>query len=514
MSILTSDTILIRYTVCNLHMDLQHFVERYKQKLIEVIPLLIVLIIGIVVWSYVWDLAVTDYLDGGTWKSRAVWLGPGYNLGEYDIFGYTVYYQFEGYSDHSFFYRHWGYNILYGHLPYSGEFGYLRLDGVVNENGVYIFPPLTALLYGLGVLIDLNNCGIGFLIVLFGYITAFPVYGIAKHLSHNKYVGAVAALTYLLNPIVLYQTAYVWMNPAPFIFFFLSGFYMLIRGARHTGTLLIVVAALFKQTAWFLGLPLIVYLLLKERTTTEELLNPFKEIYRSLARTVDVKGFFFSVILVLAFGGAILLPFYLAQPVMLPFMELSAGGFLLDSFTDPPGYGSPMRLQVLPVVAGLPWLAEALEPWVYHGFLLWFGVATFTGIMFLIPKFREKNNTFFRRLLFLTMILLFWVHLTGPRGVYKYYFVVFAPFFSIFSSSKMIRAEEEKVPLSFGMFFLPIILSSLILIPPRNVYFFYVLLIFIGYIIASVIRRPRWLRLRRSSDKQTELTPQGDIESE
>ena len=66
-------------------------------------------------------------------------------------------------------------------------------------------------------------------------------------------VGEVAALTYLLNPLMLYHTDFLWFNPAPFVFFFFAGFYMLIRGKRLTGTLLIVCAALFKQTAYFCG---------------------------------------------------------------------------------------------------------------------------------------------------------------------------------------------------------------------------------------------------------------------
>ncbi len=469
-------------------MTVRDLMNKAKIILVENIVFIIVLIIGLIVWNYVWNLAVVDYLDSGFWNSRHVWLGPGVDPGQFTLFGLTIEYQFEGYSDYSFFYVHWGYNILYGVLPYTPEFGYLSMDGIVNQNGVYLFPPLTALLYGLGILISPDNTGIGLLFTVFGYLTVFPVYGIARHLSNNRRYGEAAALTYILNPMMLYYIAFLWMNPAPFIFFIFSGIYMLMRGRRHTGTLLIVIAALFKQMAWFVGLPLIVYLLLKPRDSSERNTKE-KGLLIRLLGYFDFKGFFGSVILVVLFVAAIALPFFLFQPHMIQFMSLAAGGFALESPTEPPGYASPMRLQILPVVAGLPDLAILLDYLVFYSVLLWFGVTLIVGLYAIIPK--HENRMYFRRFMLIVLVLLLWVHITGPRGVYKYYFTLFAPFFSILATPAIIRSSNETLRLSPIAFVTPFFFSAMIMVPPRLVYLANVIFILIIYVLIATVKKPK-----------------------
>ncbi len=476
--------------------------SRIKRKIISLLRnyllFIVVLVIGFYVWGNVFSLAIKDYMESALWRTRGVWLGEG----TFDLFGLEIYYQFEGYTDHSFYYIHWGHNMLRGVMPYCEEFGHIVLDGYENNNGLYIFPPLYAYLYAIGVILPIEGWGIGLLLVSFGFLTAFPVFGIAKELSENHVIGAVAALTYLLNPNILYHITFAWLNPAPFIFFFFSGFYMLIKGRRDVGTVLIVAAALFKQTAWFLGIPLVVYLLVKPKTqgrnatasgddspdsdgeptnAPDSESETKKSSWQYLNDILDLHGFARSSLLVIAFVLAIMFPFLLAQPNVLSQMLLGAGGFSLDSFTEVPGYSAPMTVQVLAVVAEIPFLAEILNFIVYPGFLLSFGVILLMGIMFLEPR-PEDDKLYLRRLLFLTLLLMLFVHLAGPRGVYKYYFTLFAPFFSIFSSEKMVTSDKNRVNFSSSMLWLPIALSFSILIPPREVYLFSVLLILIGYL--------------------------------
>ena len=454
--------------------------------LLENVVLILVLCFAALVWNQVFHAAVIDFTSSDLWRYRGVWIGNG----EFDLFGYTLVYQLEGYTDYTFYYFHWGNNMLRGVMPYSPGFGYLELDGLVNENGVFIFPPLTAFLYAIGVMIPVDGWGIGLLFAIFGYFTALPVYGIAKQLSGNKRIGEVAAFTYLMNPNVLYHTTFVWLNTAPFIFFFFSGFYMLTKGKRDAGTLLIVTAALFKQTALFLGIPLVIYLILRTQYSSRIIASTTERAKRFLERTTeffDIRQFMISVLIVFVFVGAIMFPFFIAQPNMLNNLRLAMGGFPLVSLTELPGYGSPMRLQLLAVVVGMPVLAQILDGLVYYGFLLWFGTALIVGFMFLETKDGDKKSFYLRRLLLLTMILMLWVHLTGPRGVYKYYFTLFAPFFSIFSSAQMVTNRDETVPFSLSMLWLPIALSLMILLPSRNIYLFSVILILVGYALADKI---------------------------
>jgi len=473
----------------------------FGRSVVEYLPLLLILHFGMLVWTYVFNAAVVDYLSGGLWNGRGVWLGDGPT----NLFGYTINMQLEGYTDYSFFYVHWGHNMLNGVMPYSDAFGYISINGIVNKNGLYIFPPLYAYLYAAGIALPVDDWGIGLLIAILGYLTALPVYGLARELSSNRHIAEAATLTYLLSPSILYHIDYVWLNPSPFIFFFFAGFYMLVRGRRHTGTILIVTAALFKQTAWFLGIPLIVYLLVKPRSVEEAAPTVHRGLgqavgaaLRKIPKSLDVRGFMFSVVVVVIFIAAVMFPFLIAQPNALFFMSLASGGFRLESFTDAPYYGSPMRLQVLPLIAylSLPvsdrtlpigvfflWLTQVLDAVVYYGFLLYFGVVLFAGLMLMEPRRPGHERKYVRRILFLTMLMMLWVNLVGPRGVYKYYFTLFAPFFSFFSSARIVESRDEHVPFSWSMLWLPISMTLLILIPSRNVYLFAVLLILVGYLL-------------------------------
>jgi hypothetical protein len=484
---------------------LSRFLNEYRY-------LLAVLLIGFVVWSVVFNIALVDYLNTRWWNSRTVWLGPFPNPGEFEFFGYTIPFQFEGYSDYSFYYVHWGHNLLNGVMPYSGSFGYLDMDGIVNENGAFMFPPLTAYLYGAGIalegIIGPGNWGIGLLFAIFGYSTTLPVYGIARELSKNPRVGEIAALTYTLNPLVLYHIDYLWLNPAPFYFFFFAGFYALIKGRKHIATILIVSAALFKQTAWFLGIPLVVYLLVKARERKkedseestpatdngvigkEEEKKPRSGRFDFLFEYFDFRGFAVSIVVALSYAGAIMFPFILAQPDFLRFWSLALGSFSFeDNYVDPIPYNVPIRLPVLPIMNNMPEVAEFLDMVILSSGPFFFGIVVFTGLMMLLDKYKGEEQTYLRRILFFTMLLMLWTNLTGTRGAFKYYFTMFGPFFSIFSSARMIRGKGEHVPFSVSMIWMPVLFSLLILIPDRNFYFAYVLLIFIFYSLSPIFDR-------------------------
>jgi hypothetical protein len=486
--------------------------QKVARFLIDYRYLISVMIIGFIVWAIVFNIAVIDYINTSRWVSRAAWLGPFPDPDIVEIFGFTVEYQIEGYSDYSFYYVHWGYNSLFGVMPYSPEYGVLDMNGITNQNGAHMFPPFTSYLYAVGIalgkMMGWENWGIGLLIAAFGYLTALPVYGIARELSSNKRVGEVAALTYLLNPLMLYHTDFLWFNPAPFVFFFFAGFYMLVRGKRLTGTLLIVSAALFKQTAWFLGIPLVVYLLVRSRerkTADDETPQPngsqvvsedkessMQERVRSNLKPFieyfDFRNFMISVILVLIFVGAVMFPYLIAQPHFLDYWRLAIGSYSFEgNFVDPPPYNMPMRIQVLLILAAKPGFAELLDTILISGGPLGFGVSLCAGLMILKDKYVGEETLYLRRILFMTLIMMFIVTLFGPRGVFKYYFVMLMPFFSIFSSARMIRGSGEHVPFSASMVWMPMTLTLLILIPDRNIYLGFVILIFIGYLLAPLL---------------------------
>ncbi|MGY5870670.1 MAG: hypothetical protein RTV72_00345 [Candidatus Thorarchaeota archaeon] len=480
--------------------------RRLAQLFSEYRYLIAVLLIGLIVWTVTFNIALVDYLNSSYWNSRCAWLGSYPGPADFNFFGYTIQYQLEGYSDYSFYYVHWGHQVVNGMLPYTDDFGYLMMDGIVNENGIYMFPPLTAYLYGAGIwlgnIIGPGNWGIGLLLASFGYLTAIPVYGIAKEISKNPRVGEIAALTYLLNPLVLYHTDYLWLNPSAFYFFFFAGFYALVKDRRHTGTVLIVTAALFKQTAWFLGIPLVVFLVLKKRQKPDLVLDsdgPLEDPdaektkeskFSFLTNYFDIRGFAVSVVVAVSYAGAIMLPFLIAQPHFWNYWRVALGHFSFGgNYTDLPAYGTPQNLPVLAIGAGNPGLAEMLDSILVTSAPMIFGVVVFTGAMLLLDKMDGDEHKFMRRLLFLTMLLMFWVSLTGARGVFKYYFALFGPFFAIFASGRMISGKDDHVPVSLSMFLTPFAFTLLILIPDRNIYLLYATIIFVLYLLAPLFTR-------------------------
>ncbi|MFX1482721.1 MAG: hypothetical protein ACFFCP_05970 [Promethearchaeota archaeon] len=480
--------------------------QRMTRFIIDNRFLISVLVIGFIVWAIVFNAAVADYTNTSVWNSRTSWLGPFPDPGIVNIFGFRIPYQPEGYSDYSFYYVHWGYNFLFGTMPYTPSFGYLEMTGITNENGAHLFPPFTSFLYGTGIwlgnLFGWANWGIGLLIAGFGFLTALPIYGVAKELSSNRRVGEVAALTYLLNPLVLYHTDFLWFNPAPFVFFFFAGFFMLIRERWITGSLLIVSAALFKQTAWFLGIPLIVYLLVRRREKPQDVQEPPidsngsrekpkpRPVLEVLSSYFNLRRFAVGVIIVVSFVGAVMLPFLIATPDFLNYWSLALGSFSFEgNFVDLPPYNVPERIQVLLIMAGMPNQAEILDTIIVSGGPMVFAVTVFFGVMLLKDRYIGEERLYLRRILFMTFMMMLLINIVGARGVFKYYFVATVPFFSIFSSARMIRGSGEHVPFSASMAILPIAFSLMILIPDRNFYLAYVIVIFILYLLAPLIDR-------------------------
>ena len=452
---------------------------------------ILILIIAVFVWSYVFSLAATDFITGGTQPYRAVWNGSG----QYDIFGFTIHLNFEGYLDYDYYYYSWGQQFVNGISPYTDAFNRIEIDGDFY-NTPYFFPPLYAYMCALGVSLPIDPFGIGFLISLFGYLTAIPIYGISTYLSQNQRVGAVAAASYLFNPLVLYHTVFEWLNPAPFVFFAILSFFLLMRGNRISGTLAMVVSALFKQTAFFLALPLIAYLLRKPPVddpvvTDEELEPPGDEL--------DIRGFVKMAIYVLIFVIAVSLPFLGDISNYFYYIFQRPGGLLLTDVSVLPNASQPISFAVLLislnfVIQGmnaslgitLPEIPESIIQFVnlgtYYTIFLILTMIPLLVLMLMHVKDDRNLRQYWSKMMFLTLILMICLHLFSPRGIYKYYCVALIPFFSILPVSKMITQKTEKTGLSFFMILNPLAFGILILFPSRYIYLAYLLLILVGYL--------------------------------
>ena len=195
-------------------------IDLAKQLIRSNLPFIIVVVVASIVWLFVFSVAATDFFTGGVQPYRAVWNGSGH----IQFYGYTINFSFEGYLDYDYYYNSWGQQFVSGFAPYTDAFNTIQI-GDVSYNTPYFLPPLFVYMCALGVSLPLGPIGIGFLITLFGFLTAFPIYGISTYLSQNKMVGTIAVGTYLFNPVILFATVFEWLNPAPFVFFAILSFF-------------------------------------------------------------------------------------------------------------------------------------------------------------------------------------------------------------------------------------------------------------------------------------------------
>ncbi|MFW9943777.1 MAG: hypothetical protein ACFFB7_02165, partial [Candidatus Sifarchaeia archaeon] len=442
--------------------------------------ILAVVVIAAVVWMWVFNRAATEFLANPNWP-RAVWNGEG----SINLFGYSVSYHLEGWADYDYFYVSWSQQFLSGHVPYTDEFNLLVRDGT-DYNVIYFFPPLYAYMCALGEIIQ-PGIGIGLLVTVFGFLTAFPVYGIGSYLSMNQRVGAVSAAMYLFNPIVLYHTAFEWLNPAPFVFFAVLSFYLLMKSRRISGALAMVTAAFFKQTAFFLAMPLIAVVLKKSPRSdemTDEATEENNDSKRPPSDNFDFKGFAKIVCVVLVFAGALSFPYLFDPGNYIYYIFQRAGATLLTDLSNPPAINYPITPAVVLIMLGAPeWLIQAVNLLTYYTIGLILGILPLLSLMLLEVKDDRNLVGYWRRMFYLTLLLIFWVHMFSPRGIYKYYLVALVPFFSIMSTSGICRKEANPIRVSAPMIVLPFVISLLVLVPTREFYLFFLLLIVLGYFL-------------------------------
>jgi hypothetical protein len=455
--------------VSELHRDL---IFRLRTFLRSNAVLIVIVLVSAAIWISVFRQAVSDYILMRTWNGSA----------QYNIFGFTVPIQFEGWADYGYYYQTWGNQFLGGYTPYTNPFDYVTPD----HYAPYFFPPLYVYLCALGNLLPFGSFGIAILICLFGFATAFPIHGISTYLSQNRHVGEIAVATYLLNPLILFHTTYDWLNPAPFVFFMMLSFYLLMKRRRLSGALAMATAALFKQTAFFLALPLIAYLIKASPSlgTVNSMDDNTKDADEQVpGDQLDVRGLLKLSIIVIAFAIALSLPYILDFGNYVYHIFLKPGTTLLKDVTVLPASNAPITLVVLFIVIGAPRvltqfinLATAYSVFLLIGILIPF-----------VPMLLEVKNdrdlpSYWRRMLFLTLLMLLSVHIFSPRGIYKYYCVALIPFFSILSCERIISRGVGRTPASLPMIINPLLITLIILMPSRFLCIGSLLLVMAAYL--------------------------------
>jgi hypothetical protein len=420
-------------------------------------PFLVILIAAAFVWSVIFNMAATDFLAGGHRPFRAAWLGTGH----LDLFGLTVPYNFEGWADYDFYYVSWADQFIAGYLPYTGHFDVQIINDWVYYQP-YFFPPLFLYTCVLGRLLPFQPFGIGMVLTSFGFLTAFPVFGIARHLNSHWLSGPLAASIYLFNPVVLYYTAYLWLNPAPFVFFVTLSFFLFMRNHRTAGLLSMVTAVLFKQIAFFFAIPVVALILIQTATSERVFLRHTVRLpcFRELLTASGAP---------LLFACLLSLPYILNPVNYLYYILLRPGTVQLSSYSDLPGPTRPITSAVILIVLKAPEvLVQIVDFLQYSYFLLLVGVIPLFWQMLRSNEASHDSVSFWKRLLILAFLIVVWVHISSPRGIYKYYMVALIPFSSILPTWRAPNASAQRPSVSKTVG--SVLFSLLILLVDRNVY--------------------------------------------
>ena len=199
---------------------------------------------------------------------------------------------------------------------------------------------------------------------------------------------------------------------------------------------------------------------------------------------LDVKGFIRMAVIILVYVVIMSLPYILDFSNYIFYILLKPGMTILESVTVLPESNIPMTFAVPFIVIGAP---EALAQFVNlataYSVFLFIGIVVLLIPMLIEVKDDRNLRSYWRKILFLSLLLLLVVHIFSPRGSYKYYFVALIPFFTILSSQRMISHGTKKIQASLSMVLNPLIITSLIVIPNRYIYLGLLLLVMLSYIL-------------------------------
>ncbi len=153
--------------------------------------------------------------------------------------------------------------------------------------------------------------------------TSVAIYLTVKHVSARQNMAMVAGLAYALLPFAVINEGYLWMSSQPMTFFIILAMYFSVKKSQVAALCTLAVAALFKQEALFVLLPLVV-------------ISAVTDWHKTVKGVVASAGVFLAGI------G----PFLAASPLETIY-SLTYGR--LVNLGSAPGYGAPSTvLQTIP----------------------------------------------------------------------------------------------------------------------------------------------------------------------
>ena len=371
----------------------------------------------------------------------------------------------EPYNDYRFFYLRWIPALWEGAWPYT-------LDPASQMSG-YIYSPLW--IYTVGILGASPAWLPGLILFTFNIATGLIVFAISKELTGDERHSIFAMLLYMFNPFTLFYGSFLWLNPFPYVFFVMLSFYLALRKQHTHSVASMAIAVLYKQFA-VVFFPLLLLLLIKDSVTIDK--------RSALRKFLTYTGIYAGIVLLAS------IPFllvdseaYLGRVVFLTY-SLDH----LTTFIPSPGW--PVSFNTFFLWIGTPSIVTTAIAYLLVYYIL-LGVPCLL-IFITYARFRQnaaENRTkeLVKQALFWSILIVMLVQLFYPRGTYKFYLAILTPFISILFNHNDLRCLSTE-PFRFEKTHLtPLIVSFLVFICFKLIYFWIILLWLLFYLRKSKI---------------------------
>ena len=367
----------------------------------------------------------------------------------------------ELYNDYNLFYVPWVHQIWSGIFPYSTEFG------------SYIYPPL--FIYSIAIYGSNPTWLAGIVLFYFNIATGYLVYLISRHLTGNEKRSTVAMLIYLLNPITLIYGSFLWLNPAPYVFFVTLAFYFALTKQRLFSVLVLAMATLCKQVT-LIFFPLLIIALLKgeQPSTRQKLLQNFTK-YTLV---------FLAVLL------SVSLPFLLIDPASYIQRVILSGGqrsieYLMTAILQP---SYPVHFNTFFLLIGAPPILTVPIAFLLGNYILLGVTSVLVFVAFtrysLTSNLQDKTRMqkIMTEALFWGIILVLLVQLFFPRGSYKFYLIALMPFLAVlFDYNDLTLTDTSSFEFKKRHWFI-IIITTAIFLCLRYLYFWILIALILFYL--------------------------------
>jgi hypothetical protein len=383
----------------------------------------------------------------------------------------------ELYDDFSGYYLPWSLDFANGLWPYSADVP------------SYIYSPLFYIMVGITGFIPLASWIVAFPIFLCNMGTGYLIFRILLNQSQNEKVAQTALLYYYLNPFILIYGSFMWFNPPPFVFWVILGYFLMQKGRYNAAMFTFGIGVMFKQFAIiFLSIALIyVFKCIQHEQYKAQILILFKAIC-------------FWLLPVMLISLPFLIhdaPGYISR-MLSKNLDFSLNHLIGIHFFDnePVSFVSFFKLLGSPVwlLNGLAWLILTYIP-----FIIWSGLMLFYDLKFssntkLFQQEKIPGNSqklLYNAILF-GLLLAIGIQLFYPRGVYKYYMILFVPLMvMLYHPKNNIIKSSDSPPQSFAtQLFIGFFLSWLVFYINRYVYLI-VLLVWAFYLIYQFMKEEK-----------------------